>query len=646
MSSLLSACKRLAVLAAASAVCVAASGQAKFQADGSEYPIVDLLQGDQVFPQAAFNPYGGYLVWHDNATDGLGYGISARRLNRSLSGSLGVFRVNELSEGDQMMPQVALLTGGGAVFAWQSSSGPKTVVRARFLKPDGTFAGGDVTVNSFATEQQVQPVVTGLPDGNALVVWASSGQDGSMLGVFGQRFTPEGEKIGYEFLVNQTTRLNQRSPAVATLANGRVLVVWVSEKARGPAQNVDVAGGTFDPTAGGELFDVDLFGRFYTPEGAPAGGEFKINSDATVCANPSISVTAGGFLVAWSGKPNRIVSQPRRTDGWDVYARPFAIDGRPLGADLKVNTHTYGDQFLPKASSANGLHLVVWTSLNQDGSREGVIARILTASADQAGAEFRVNTTTASQQIHPTVASDGNRGFLVIWSSFTGLRTSFDLLAQRYTVADELAPPSAPHLSALSQSRLSVTWPELSGFTGVKYEVYLDQSSTPVLVDGNQWTATGLSAGSSHAVRLAYVLEDGRRSPLSSSVTGQTWNEDENFDGLPDDWQAVHWGPDRGSWALAHEDSDGDGAANLAEFLAGTHPRDPASVLRTRLTPSVQGWRLEWNSQPGFIYQVQLAPDAKEWANVGMARFAAGTVDSIPVGGDQDVALYRVIRLR
>jgi len=210
-----------------------------------------------------------------------------------------------------------------------------------------------------------------------------------------------------------------------------------------------------------------------------------------------------------------------------------------------------------------------------------------------------------------------------------------------------LTLPAAPSIAALSQSKLSVTWPDLAGFTGVKYEVYLDQSTSPVLVEGNQWTATGLTAGSTHSIRLAYQLSDGRRSPLSDPVSGKTWSEDENFDGLPDDWQALYWGADASNWKSAKEDTDGDGASNTEEFLAGTNPQDNASVLRTRLVSSAeQGWRLEWNTQPGFLYQVQQAAEAKAWTNVGTARFAAGTVDSIPVGGDQDVALYRVIRLR
>ena len=86
-----------------------------FNSQGQEYSIIGSLAGDQVYPQAAISPFGGYVVWQDNITDGDGLGISARRLDSSLSGSLSVFRVNAQGANDQEKPQVATLNNGGAV---------------------------------------------------------------------------------------------------------------------------------------------------------------------------------------------------------------------------------------------------------------------------------------------------------------------------------------------------------------------------------------------------------------------------------------------------------------------------------------------------------------------------------------------------
>src|SRR5208283_4878091 len=72
----------------------AASAQTNYYArNGTEYPIVGSLPGDQVCPDAALTPNGGFVVWQDNATDGSGWGISAEQVNSTLSGSLSSFRV-------------------------------------------------------------------------------------------------------------------------------------------------------------------------------------------------------------------------------------------------------------------------------------------------------------------------------------------------------------------------------------------------------------------------------------------------------------------------------------------------------------------------------------------------------------------------
>jgi hypothetical protein len=56
---------------------------------------------------------------------------------------------------------------------------------------------------------------------------------------------------------------------------------------------------------------------------------------------------------------------------------------------------------------------------------------------------------------------------------------------------------------------------------------------------------------------------------------------------------------------------------------------------------------LGWNTQPGFTYQVQKTTNFVSWDNVGSARFAAGTNDSLYVGsGDGMVGYYRILLLR
>jgi hypothetical protein len=105
----------------------------------------------------------------------------------------------------------------------------------------------------------------------------------------------------------------------------------------------------------------------------------------------------------------------------------------------------------------------------------------------------------------------------------------------------------------------------------------------------------------------------------------------------------VYFGKNEITWPSPTADSDRDGVNNLQEFLAGTDPTNPNSVLRQQLIQTEQGLFLNWNTQLGHTYQVQVTTNFTSWsvAPNASARFAAGTNDSIYVGG-APAGYYRV----
>jgi hypothetical protein len=334
-----------------------------------------------------------------------------------------------------------------------------------------------------------------------------------------------------------------------------------------------------------------------------------------------------------------------RNNSWDVLARPFSSTGTG-GAVTTVNTTLYGEQYAPQISSAGTDYLVIWTSLGQDGSREGVFGQFLKIDGSHNGPEFGVNTTTVSRQMHPTVTSDGSSRFLTVWTSFTGVAHSFDLFAQRYaTVTQPLAALAPPFVNVLSSNALAISWPVLAGYSVANYDVYADGSPTPTaVISNNWWTMTGLAPSSTHSFQIDYVLTDGRRSPLSAATSNTTYGT-MTWGGIPYEWMSHYFGTDVFSWPSPYSDIDGDGVSLLNEFLAGTDPTDPNSVLKMRLQSTAQGLFLNWNTQAGLIYQVQSSADLKAWTNVGGPRFAPGSLDSMYVGGSSST-YYRVLRLR
>lgn len=601
---------------------IGVSAGTPFAPEGAQYQAAGSVVGDQVSPAIAFRNSGGWLAWQDNSSDGVGFGISARRLTSQLTG-LSSFRVNETTAGDQENVQIALLPDGGAFLVWQSGTPGAQSLMGRILKPDGKFAGGEFLISSVNSKNNREPSIAINKDGAVMVVWASDSGDGSMLGVQAQLYTSSGVASGDPIAVNQFSKFHQRSPAVASLSDGNFVIVWISEHQRSENR-------------------VDVYARRIAASGTPLDDEFIVNVTSKPCATPTVApLSGGGFMAAWAEHDFAVPGAV-----WDVVGRTYSSNG-PLASPGSINTRRLGFQGMPKLAATADCVLAVYRSQGGDGYGTGVSGRWLSAGGDPLGDEFVVNTQTAGDQLTPTVASDGENRVVALWSTFGGSVRGMDIAGQRFTrAATPLEAPSAPYVFAASSSRLLITFAELSGLPVKQYELYLNGTDVPVIVTSGSYSLGGLTPNSTHVIRLAYQLQDGRKSPLSQPTSGKTWGEDGNADGLPDDWQAITYGTDTAKWPIPFADSDQDGATDREEFLAGTDPKSAQSVLRTSLTSTQQGVLLSWNTRPGAFYQVQSSSDLKEWTNIGAARLAAGETDSIPVGDQPNNSYYRVNLLR
>src|ERR1700744_903154 len=128
------------VWALALALTSTASAQTNYYTtNGTEYAVIGNLPGDQVFPDVAISTNTGFVVWQDNITDGSGWGISARHLDGTLSGTDSTFRVNATGTNDQENPRVTILKNGGAAFVWQGGVEGYQHIFARFLTASNLF---------------------------------------------------------------------------------------------------------------------------------------------------------------------------------------------------------------------------------------------------------------------------------------------------------------------------------------------------------------------------------------------------------------------------------------------------------------------------------------------------------------------------
>ena len=156
--------------------------------------------------------------------------------------------------------------------------------------------GAEFQVNSYTTSFQTYPSVAADADGDFVVAWSSSGQDGSSFGIFARRFSSAGAPLATEFQVNSYTTSFQAFPSVAADADGDFVVAW-----RSSGQD-----GSFD----------GIFARRFSSAGAPLATEFQVHSYTTSFqAFPSVAADADGdFVVAWhsytqDGSSNGVFAQ-------------------------------------------------------------------------------------------------------------------------------------------------------------------------------------------------------------------------------------------------------------------------------------------------------------------------------------------------
>lgn len=254
-------------------------------------------------------------------------------------------------------------------------------------------AESQIKANSTTANLQTTPKIAMNRFNNFVIVWEDEGNDGSGFGVYGQIFTNKSIPSGSEFLINTTTSGNQKSPSIARRQLGKFVVTWMSENQDGSGWGV--------------------YAQVYHNSGTKQGSEFLVNTTTTGHQrNPVVAMDdSGSFIIAW---------QEIALDG-----SSFAIKGKHYDKDnnlavdeFQINTST--SNFLGYPSIAiedDGAYVVVWQSLGTDGSGHGIYGQRFNNSSVKQGSEFLVNSTTAGNQIAPSVDMATNGDFVVSWTS-------------------------------------------------------------------------------------------------------------------------------------------------------------------------------------------------------------------------------------
>jgi hypothetical protein len=240
-----------------------------------------------------------------------------------------------------------------------------------------------------------------------------------------------------------------------------------------------------------------------------------------------IAVDAAGNSVAvWA-------SYNSDGSGWDVYGQRFDEFGLPLGDEFQVNTTENGDQqYAGVAMDDSGSFVVTWTSNEQDGSGWGVYARRYDAAGAPRTGEFLVNTTTAGDQLYPSLDMSGTGSFIITWASDELDPDGWDIYARRYSAA---ATPEGDEFRVNGLTDLAQTRPDVAMDLSGNFVVVWQGERAPGTTDvfARRFDGLGTAQGDDFRVNasVAGSAQQGRVAMDGSGNFVVTWTQLDACDG-------------------------------------------------------------------------------------------------------------------
>ena len=344
---------------------------------GPVFHVNESAEDLQEAPAIAALSNGGFVIaWQEGGDDGTSAdgserGVYARLFNNSGQPSGNRFPVNSYTANDQKSADVAALNNGAFVVVWQSGEnwddgpdGSRGGIVFQLFGASGEKTGDEQIANSETDLDQMDPAVASLSDGSFVITWSSDEQDGSGLGIFGQRFDGSGNKDGLEFQINETTQHHQSSSDIAVFEDGEFAVVWRS--IINPSPNIQ-----------------RIYGRLYTSDGDAADSQFVIGPSVNGDINqaPAVAASEGDeWLVTWHGDSASLFGD---NSDHGVLVQKYS-GSEPLGETILSHTYMTGSQnYADAAYLPDGRIAVVWISYWQDGDCGGIYLQYLSADGEK-----------------------------------------------------------------------------------------------------------------------------------------------------------------------------------------------------------------------------------------------------------------------
>ena len=269
---------------------------------GPEFRVNTVTTDSQEQPRVATDANGNFVVvWTSEAQDGSAAGVFGQRYASSGNPVGPEFQVNTYTTGFQYRPVVsAAATPNNFVVVWQDGTSPggglpgRGVFGQRYATV-GVPLGPEFEVETYTTGYQGAPAIAVQPGGSYVVVWHSDGEDGSDLGIYGQRYGSSGAPFGSEFRVNAYTTGAQASPTIGIDGAGCFFIAWTSDDGSG----------------------TGIFGQSYIFGDPTTEPQYRVNTYTTGNQTSPVASSngdTGTFVIAWE-------SQDQDGSGYGIFAQ-------------------------------------------------------------------------------------------------------------------------------------------------------------------------------------------------------------------------------------------------------------------------------------------------------------------------------------
>ncbi len=425
---------------------------------GDEFEVSTTGSANQISPGRSVARAGDgsfVVVWAKNFGGNSGYDIVARRYAANGTALGAEFVVNSYGTGIQRSPAVEIADSGSFIVVWADNSfrdGTFLSVFGRVVDAAGVPQGVDFVVPTYTDAAQDDPDIDLAADGSFVVVWQSSAQgQAPYSGIAARRFTANATPIGDEFMVENFTTEDQRTPVVALDGDSNFVVVWASG----------------DYTAGLDGSRGGISARLFSSTGAPLGTEFVVNqTTADYQISPAVDRNdAGTFAIAWQDQVSESAEQSR------IFARSFTATGTPITNEIQVHEGFTARQMEPGIAIDNaGRFVVAWSTYDYYGTyMEGVSAACFEANGTDDGPVFTPQNDLSEGAFRTDVAADPQGNFVLVWSRRSPVEPA--AVARMYsrgaaaTTSTTTSTTTTTTMSTTTTSTTSTTMPSGGGQT-------------------------------------------------------------------------------------------------------------------------------------------------------------------------------------